>query len=198
MKKKKVLKPAVFFDRDGTLIHDVGYLSRLAQIRLFPQTAPALKSLREAGFYLFIVTNQSGAARGYFPVSMVHQAHRKLQMMLKSKGARIDAFFYCPHYPQGKVKSLSKVCDCRKPKPGMIRQALKRYPIDLKRSYVVGDKVDDVLLAKNARLAGSLLVRTGNGKKSAQEWAKLKLKKSAVVGDVSQAARWILKKEKQS
>lgn len=197
MKKKRVLKPAVFFDRDGTLIHDVGYLNQVSQIRLFPQSIPALKHLREAGFYLFVVTNQSGAARGYFPVSMIHQVHRKLQGLLKIKGVRLDGFFYCPHYPKGKVKSLGKVCDCRKPKPGMIRQALRRYPIDLKHSYVVGDKLDDVLLAKNARLAGGLLVKTGNGKKSAEKLMKLKLKNTAIVTDVYRAAQWILKKEKQ-
>src|SRR6185295_15594036 len=131
MKKKKGdwRKPAVFLDRDGTLIHDVGYLNRLSQVKLFPRTAEALKLLRSAGFSLFVVSNQSGVARGYFPESSVRKAHRRVQALLKSRGARIDGFFYCPHYPQGKVKSLSRACSCRKPEPGMVKEAAKRYKL---------------------------------------------------------------------
>jgi len=195
MSKKAEKRSAVFFDRDGTLIADAGYLNHPSQIKLFSQTAEALKSLRKAGFYLFVVTNQSGVARGYFSEAQVKNVHQNLRRMLKVKGAKIDAFFYCPHHPQGKVKSFSKKCDCRKPSPGMVKQALKRYSIDLKKSYVVGDKLDDVLLAKNAKVAAGLLVRTGNGRKSELEFRKLKLKNSAVVSNLAQAAQWILSRK---
>jgi D-glycero-D-manno-heptose 1,7-bisphosphate phosphatase len=195
MKGEPKKRPAVFFDRDGTLIADEGYLNHPSQIKLFPQTVGALKTLRKAGFYLFIVTNQSGVARGYFSETQVKKVHQKLRRMLKVKGAKIDAFFYCPHHPQGKVKSFSKKCDCRKPSPGMVKQALKKYSIDLKKSYVVGDKLDDVLLAKNAKMAGGLLVRTGNGRKSENELKKLKLKNSAVVSNLAQATQWILSRK---
>ncbi len=190
---KKKMRPAVFLDRDGTLIHDVGYLNHHDQIRLFPQTVPALKLLRKAGFRLFVVTNQSGVARGLFPESSVKQTHRKLQSLLKARGARVDGFFYCPHHPQGKVKSLSRVCRCRKPAPGMVEQAARKHPIDRKRSYVVGDKLDDLLLARSARLAGGILVRTGKGRQSEKEMAGKGLKKSFVVPNILSAARMILK-----
>src|SRR5665213_3147379 len=149
-------------------------------MKLCAQTAGSLKNLRNAGFYLFVVTNQSGVARGYFSETRVKKVHQMLQRMLKAQGAKIDAFFYCPHYPQGKVKSLSKNCDCRKPSTGMVKQALKRYAIDLKKSYVVGDKLDDLLLARNAKVSAGVLVRTGNGRKSEQELKKLRLKNSVV------------------
>jgi len=198
MTRKPKRKPAVFFDRDGTLIADVGYLKDHTQIRLFSGTIEALKMLREAGFYLFVVTNQSGVARGYFSEGQVKKVHRKFQEMLKAGGARIDAFFYCPHYPQGKVKSLSRDCGCRKPKTGMVKQALKRYPIDLKKSYVVGDKLDDVLLARNARVSFGILVRTGNGRKSETELEKRGIKNAMVVSDAARAARWILSRKELS
>jgi D-glycero-D-manno-heptose 1,7-bisphosphate phosphatase len=190
----KSQRPAVFLDRDGTLIEDAEYLSRPSQIKLFSNSAEALKLLRKAGFYLFVVSNQSGVARGYFPESMVRKVHLKLQQMLKAKGARIDAFFYCPHYPGGKVTAFAKVCDCRKPAMGMIKQASRRYPIDLKRSYVVGDKMDDLLLARKAKLAGGLLVRTGNGRKNEKKLKSTPLSKAFVVSDILGAARWILTK----
>lgn len=185
-------RPAVFLDRDGTLIHDVGYLNHHSQIKLFKQTVPALKLLRQAGFRLIVVSNQSGVARGLFLESSVKETHRKLQAMLKAKGARIDAFFYCPHHPGGKVKSLSKVCRCRKPAPGMVEQAARRLPLDLKKSYVVGDKMDDVLLSQRAHLAGGILVRTGKGRKSEKELVRKKLKKRWVAPHVLSAARRIV------
>jgi D,D-heptose 1,7-bisphosphate phosphatase len=188
-------RPAVFLDRDGTLITDAGYLSEPSQIKLYPQTAGALKILRKGGFYLFVVTNQSGVARGYFSEAQVKKVHQRLQSMLKAQGTKIDAFFYCPHHPLGKVKSLSKRCDCRKPSTGMVKQALKRYAIDLKKSYVVGDKMDDLLLARNAKVATGVLVRTGNGRQSERELKKTRLKHSVVVSGMAQAAKWILSRK---
>jgi len=193
MKKKTVKKPAVFLDRDGTLMVNVEYISDPAQVRVFTKTVDALKQLKRAGFYLIIVTNQSGAARGYFPISAVTKVNQKLQQKLRAKGTSIDAFFYCPHHPQGTVKSLTKKCDCRKPGTGMVKQALKRFPIDLSRSYVVGDNFGDVELAKNAGLAAGLLVKTGHGRYNLAEVKKLKMKNSHVVPGIAQAARWILK-----
>jgi D-glycero-D-manno-heptose 1,7-bisphosphate phosphatase len=192
MKRNSSKKPAVFLDRDGTLIHDTGYLNRLSQIKLFPQTVPALKLLRKAGFYLFVVSNQSGVARGYFRESMVKKTNQAIQALLKSKGAGIDRFFYCPHHPQGKVKSFSKACGCRKPRPGMVKEAAKKFPIDLKKSYVVGDKVDDLLLAQRARLAGGLLVRTGEGRRSEKKMAAQGVKRAMIVPNLLQAAKQIL------
>jgi D-glycero-D-manno-heptose 1,7-bisphosphate phosphatase len=191
MKTKK--KPAVFLDRDGTLMVNVEYISNPAQVRLFTQTAEALKQLKRAGFYLIIVTNQSGAARGYFPVSAITKVNQKLQQKLRAQGTGIDGFFYCPHHTKGIVKSLTKKCDCRKPGIGMVKQALKHFPIDLSRSYVVGDNLGDVELAKNAGLAAGLLVKTGHGRHNLADVKKLKMKNSHVFSGIAQAARWILK-----
>lgn len=193
----KKQKPAVFFDRDGTLIPDSGYLNRVSQVKLYGGTAEALRLLRRSGFYVFVVTNQSGVARGYFPESAVKAVHRKLQALLRAKSAKADAIFYCPYYPSGKVKTLAKVCDCRKPKTGMVKQALRKYPVDLERSYVVGDKIDDLQLARNAKLAGGILVRTGNGRESEKKLKGTALAKCAVVSDVLKAALCILKNSKK-
>lgn len=187
----KKLSPAVFLDRDGTLIHDAGFLSRLSQIKFFPDTVSALKLLRKAGYYLFVVSNQSGVARGYFPESSVKKANRKIQSLLKSKGAGVHRYFYCPHYPKGTVKSLSRACLCRKPAPGMVREAARKFPVDLKRSYVIGDKIDDLLLAKTAGLAGAYLVKTGKGRKSAESLAAHPVKGAEVVPNLLSAARKI-------
>ncbi len=192
MRKKKSPRPAVFLDRDGTIIADAKYLSQPSQIKLFSKTSEALKLLRKAGYYLFVVSNQSGVARGYFSEGMVRKVHQRLQQMLKAKDALIDAFFYCPHHPEGKVKAYSKVCACRKPGIGMIEQAARIYPIDLKRSYIIGDKMDDLFLARKAKLAGALLVLTGNGRKSEKKLKVSPLSKSFVVSDILSAAKWIL------
>lgn len=196
MKKKVLKKPAVFLDRDGTLIRDAEYLSDPAQIHLFSNTPRALKLLKKAGYLLLVVSNQSGVARGYFPESMIAKVHGRLRAMLKSKGARLDAFFYCPHYPKGSVKRFAKACACRKPKTGMIRQALRKYPIDLKRSFVVGDKMDDMLLGQNAKVAGSILVGTGKGKEHQKRLMMEPLARTWVASDILAAARSILAKRK--
>ena len=195
MKRKSPVKPAVFLDRDGTLIHDAGFLNRPAQVKLFPGSAEALRRLRAAGFRLFVVSNQSGVARGYFPESSVKKANDRIKSLLKAKGARIDRFFYCPHYPQGKVKSLAIVCDCRKPNPGMVKKAARLYPLDLGRSYVVGDKIDDLMLARKAHVAAGILVRTGKGRKSVKELKSKGLQKAIVTAHILGAAKWILKRQ---
>jgi D-glycero-D-manno-heptose 1,7-bisphosphate phosphatase len=194
MAKLKNRKPAVFLDRDGTLIKDVGYLAEPSEIRLYRGVAQALRKLRAAGYLLFVVTNQSGVARGYFPESSVKKVHRSLQTRLKAQGARIDGFYYCPHYPGAPLKAYAKSCSCRKPNPGMVRQASRSFAVDLKKSYMVGDKLDDLGLAARAGLAGAYLVRTGNGRRSEREMRKLK-GKSPVVQGVPQAVAAILSKK---
>jgi D-glycero-D-manno-heptose 1,7-bisphosphate phosphatase len=189
MTKNKIKRPAVFFDRDGTLIRDVGYLSRPSQIHVYQGVYKALRKLKRQGYWIFVVTNQSGVARGYFSESRVRQIHRILQKKLKAQKAGVDHFYYCPHYPKGTVRGYAKLCSCRKPKSGMVRQALKSFPVDLKKSYVVGDKLDDLGLAKSAKLAAGLLVRTGNGRASEKQ---LKKNQAVVVNGVSQAVNYIL------
>ena len=156
------MRPAVFLDRDGTLIEERGYLSKLEDIALFADTAAALRRLRDAGFALVVVTNQAGIARGYFDEAFVQKAHRYLGEMLAAEGIVIDGYYYCPHHPDGLVPEYSRVCRCRKPAPGMVEHAARDLDLDVDRSFVVGDKWLDVELATNAGARG-ILVRTGYG-----------------------------------
>ena len=156
------MRPAVFLDRDGTIIEERGYLDKLEAIALFADTTIALRLLREAGYALVLVTNQAGVARGFFDEAFVQDAHRHLAGLLAAEGITLDGYYYCPHHPDGVIPEYSHVCRCRKPGPGMVEQAVRDLDIDLDRSFVVGDKWLDVELATNAGARG-ILVRTGYG-----------------------------------
>jgi histidinol-phosphate phosphatase family protein len=151
---------AVFFDRDGTVNEEVGYLSDLKQLRLIPGAGPAIKRLNEAGLKVVVVTNQSGIARGYFSESFVRETHELLKRLLGEQGARIDGIYYCPHHPKAGASPYTTVCDCRKPGTGMIDQAAQDLAIDVKASFVVGDKWSDVELGQRAG-ARAILVTSG-------------------------------------
>ncbi|RPJ73267.1 MAG: HAD family hydrolase, partial [Acidobacteria bacterium] len=153
-------KPAVFLDRDGTVIREVGYLNRLDRIELFPWSIDAVRVLNKAGFLAFVVTNQAGVARGYFEEALVQEAHRFIDERMRAGGARIDAYYYCPHHPDVGVGQYRKACDCRKPLPGMIRRAEQEFGIDASRSFVVGDRWMDIEFGHAGR-ARSVMVRTG-------------------------------------
>ena len=160
------MRPAVFLDRDGTMIEERGYLDRLDLITLFPYTADAIGSLREAGYAIVVVTNQAGVARGYFDEAFVRRAHAHLDALLAPSGAAPDAYYFCPHHPEGIVEAYRQECRCRKPRPGMIEDAVRDLGLDLARSFVVGDKWLDVELANQAGTRG-ILVRTGYGETAA-------------------------------
>ena len=152
MKKNTQKQPAVFLDRDGTLIEEVNYLSRVEDLRLFPFTANAVRLLKESGFLVIVVTNQSGIGRGIYTEQAMHAIHEKIQSELS--GA-IDAFYFCPHLP-------CDGCNCRKPSIGMIESAMADFDIDLENSWMVGDKKIDVEVGKNANMQ-TALVLTGYG-----------------------------------
>src|SRR3972149_4109448 len=133
------LRPAVFRDRGGTLIEEVGYLDRLERLAFFPWSVDAVRLLNHAGFLVVVVTNQAGVARGMFEESFVGEAHRYMDETLKAGGARIDAYYHCPHHPDASVAAYRRVCECRKPAPGMLRRAEREIRADLARSLVVGD-----------------------------------------------------------
>ena len=141
---------AVFFDRDGTLIEDVGYLSEPEQVRLRPGAAEAVRRLTEAGFLVVVVSNQSGVARGLYGVEAVERTNRRLEQLMEEQGARIDAFYFCPHLTTGTVPAYAKDCECRKPKPGLLYQAAQDLDIDLTESYLVGDAVRDIQAGRAA------------------------------------------------
>jgi len=142
--------PAVFFDRDGTLIDDVRYLDRLDQVALYPWTADALRLLRRAGFALVVITNQSGVARGLFSEAFVADVHAHLAAELARGGASIDAWFHCPHHDSAGDPAYRLDCDCRKPRPGLVTRAAASLGLDLARSVVVGDRWSDIVAGREA------------------------------------------------
>ena len=147
-----MMKPAVFLDRDGTLIEEVNYLSRVEDLRLFPFAAGAVELLKSNGFLVIVVTNQSGIGRGIFEEQAMHSIHEHIQAGL---GGAIDQFFFCPHLP-------CDGCICRKPGLGMINAARTEFDIDIDRSWIIGDKKIDVETGQNAGLR-TALVLTGYG-----------------------------------
>ena len=139
---------------------EVGYLRDLSMLTLIPGVGQAVRKLNDAGFLVVLVTNQSGVARGYFPESLVAEAHGRLEELLGKDGARLDAGYYCPHHPTAGTTMHTRVCDCRKPGTGLIDQAARDLAIDVSQSYMVGDKWSDVELGHRAG-ATSILVRSG-------------------------------------
>ena len=183
---------AVFIDRDGCLIHELGYISTLKKIKFFKCSFDALRLLRKNGFKVIVVTNQSGVARGYFPESFVKDTHTHIAAQLKKEGLKIDAFYYCPHHKKAVIAKYRKDCDCRKPKQGMINAAAKRFNLDRKQSYTMGDKLTDVKLGHNGSMKG-ILVLTGFGKWQKTLIRKEDIKPDFIARDLLSGAKWIIK-----
>ncbi len=162
-------RPAIFFDRDGTLSHEVGYVNHITRFHPFSFTVDAIRTVNAAGRLAVVVTNQAGAARGYFPESLITEVNGVLKSRVESAGARIDGIYYCPHHPWVGEPPLRKDCDCRKPRPGMLLRAAHDLDIDLSKSWVVGDRHGDLELAWNAG-ARACLVRTGYGAGEIEHW----------------------------
>ncbi|PWB76400.1 hypothetical protein C3F09_00065 [candidate division GN15 bacterium] len=156
---------ALFVDRDGTIAVERHYVSNPDEIELIPGAAQALRRARDAGFKIVVVSNQSGVARGHFGIDAVERTNARLRSLLRNEGVEPDLMLYCPHHPHGSISGYSFACACRKPAPGMAEQAAIELGIDLRRSYVIGDKIDDVTMA--SVMGGSaILVRTGYGSDS--------------------------------
>lgn len=147
---------AVFLDRDGTLNVDVSYLYKIEDLRWIDGAKEALAYLAGKGYKLFVVTNQSGIARGYYTLEQMNLLHDHMQQEIAACGAHIEKFYYCPHHKDGCVAEYSTDCGCRKPKPGMLLQAMQEYDIDRERSFLIGDSKRDVEAAENAGIKGYL------------------------------------------
>lgn len=148
MNKNKV----AFFDRDGTLIHHVHYLDKLEQVKLLLPAVTVCQQLMDKGFKLIVVTNQSGIARGQFDEAFVADTHSLVTELFEPYGVHFEKFYFCPHHPHASVRrEYKKVCECRKPRPGMLLQAAAEFDIDLKRSLMFGDSPTDL---EAGRLAG--------------------------------------------
>ena len=182
---------AVFVDRDGTMIEDVGYLERLERLKLFPYTIDAVRLLNRAGFTIVVVTSQAGVANGIVTEEFLAEAHGVMSRKVAHAGGRIDAFYYCPHLPTAAVEKYRTDCDCRKPKPGMILSAARDLSIDVSRSFVVGDRWRDIEMGQAAGATG-ILVETGYGKTEASRRPD-SVEPVTVLANLIEATTWILR-----
>jgi histidinol-phosphate phosphatase family protein len=185
-------RPAIFLDRDGTIIKQVELLHKVSDVKLFRDAASAIKTFNHLGYVTVIVTNQPVVARGIIGTKEVDRIHAVLISRLAKKGATIDAVYFCPHHPLANVKKYRMKCSCRKPAIGMIVKATKKFNIDVKKSFLIGDSTRDVAAGKRARLK-VILVKTGHG--GNDKW-QFKGKPDFTVKNLKQAATVVKKLSK--
>jgi histidinol-phosphate phosphatase family protein len=164
--------PAVFLDKDGTLIEDLPHNADPGRIRFAPGALEGLKRLHAHGFMLLVVTNQAGVALGLFQESALRRVERRLQTLVADAGVALAGMYWCPHHPAGSVGRYAIECGCRKPQPGLLRRAARELDIDLERSWMVGDILDDV---EAGRRAGCRTVLLDNGNETEWRIAPLRL-----------------------
>ena len=149
-------RKAAFFDRDGVLNVDKSYLYKIEDLEWIDGAKEALAYLTQQGYTIFVVTNQSGIARGYYTVDDMNKLHEFMAQQVAAAGGKIEKFYYCPHLPEGKIAEYAVECDCRKPKPGLILRAFEEYGIDKDAAFLIGDKPRDVESAEAAGIKGYL------------------------------------------
>jgi len=154
-------RPAVFLDRDGVINEDAAYIGRKEDFHFLPGVAEAIRRLNETGYWVFVATNQSGIARGLFTEEQYHELTAWMLSELERQGARIDEVFYCPHHPTEGIGKYRVECDCRKPKPGMVLEAMRKYPVRIEGSVFIGDMQRDLDSGEAAGLTGILVDETG-------------------------------------
>ena len=188
---------AVFMDRDGTINAEVGYVNHLDRFCLLPRVGEAIRLLNQQGLKAVVVTNQAGVARGHFPESLIHLVHQKMEDLLKREGAYLDGIYYCPHHPDVGNPPYRQKCRCRKPGTGLVEEASEALDLDCSKSYVIGDRGNDLEFAHRIGARG-ILVLTGYGK---GEWEycqdQWKVKPDCVAQDLYGAVEWILQEEKR-
>src|SRR5262245_12257562 len=185
-------RPAVFLDRDGTIIEERGYLERLEHLSIFPWTGDALRLLKRAGFATVVITNQSAIARGLIDEAFLEHVHQTIDTRLASSGGSIDRYYHCPHFPTGSVERYRQTCNCRKPAPGMIEQACREMDIDPARSVMVGDRWLDVACGRAAGTR-AVLIRSGHGSSEADTDPPEGVRADAILNNLMEAAGWILR-----
>lgn len=180
-------RAGVFVDRDGTLIKEVGYLSRLEQIEVLPRVPEAIQLLRREGLKVAVVTNQSAVARGIITEDNLQQIHKELAAQLARRGAFLDGIYYCPHHPTEGMAPYRISCGCRKPNVGLAERAAAELDLDVSRSYVVGDQSGDMELAARIGAKG-ILIKSGDGVGGGQKSAA----GFSAVKDFWEAAQWVI------
>lgn len=187
------IAPAAFLDRDGTIIEDPGYLADPDGIRFIPGAREALAALQDAGYRLFLVTNQAGVARGLFSEADVRKVNLRLKALLEEAGVGLDGIYYCPHHPEYGAPAYQRDCDWRKPGPGMIHRAAREFPLDLSRSVIIGDHLSDAGAAQAFPGMQGVLVLTGHGR---DQLAKMQAGTAGspahVAEDLRAAVDWVL------
>lgn len=175
---------AFFLDRDGTVIKHFELMRRSSDLKLIPRADQAIKAMNDKGYLVFLVSNQPVVARGLATPEDIEIIHSDLRRLLEKKGARIDAAYFCPHHPDADVKKYRIKCRCRKPEPGMILKAIKKFNIDPKKSFMVGDAMIDVVAGRRAGLK-TILVKTGPGHSLDKDFKHIK--PSFTVKDIREA-----------
>lgn len=188
MRDDVLMRPAIFLDKDGTLIDDVPYNVDPARIRLSDRAGEGLRLLARLGRPLIVVTNQSGVARGLFAEEALEPVRHRLRVLMEDHGAPLGGFYHCPHHPDASVPRFAVACTCRKPMPGMLLQAARDHGIDLARSWMIGDILNDV---EAGRRAGCRTVLINNGNET--EWLRSPEREpDFIAADLWQAASWIV------
>jgi D,D-heptose 1,7-bisphosphate phosphatase len=183
------MRKAVFLDRDNTVIADMEFSINRARLRPLPGALEALRRLQEAGYLLIIVTNQSGVARGRFSEERLRGFHEHFLRRFERNGVRLAGIYYCPHYAEGKVAKYAIACDCRKPQPGLLLRAARELGVDLKQSWMVGDRPADI---GAGQAAGCRTIRVGN-----TDWAEADPQADFETPDLARAAEIILREDER-
>ena len=185
-------RPAVFLDRDGTLNEEIGFMDRMEGLKLFPWTADAIRLLNRAGYCVVVTTNQSAIGRGLIDETFLRGVHDEIDARLARGGARIDRYFFCPHHPDKALGAYRQVCECRKPKPGMILRAAGELGLDLTRSVMIGDRRLDVASGHAAGVR-AILLRTGVGAGEERALTEEEEQPDAILNNLMEAVGWILR-----
>jgi len=182
---------AAFLDRDGTIIEENGYISKIKQVDFIPGSIEAIKRLKSLGYKIIVITNQSGVAQRFFTEKDLKKVHNYLQKQLRKDKAGWDGIYYCPHHPRVGLKRYLKDCNCRKPKTGLVKLAAREHKLKLKGSVVIGDRLSDVGLGKNAKME-SILLLTGHGKKESKKVGTYpKTKPNFIAKNLLEAAEYL-------
>jgi D-glycero-D-manno-heptose 1,7-bisphosphate phosphatase len=184
---KNKMKKAVFLDRDGTLIQDLGYICNFSQVGFFNFAAAAVRAMNAAGYLVIVISNQSAVARGICSEKEIELLHRQLQNYFKKDGANIAAFYYCPFLADGVISRFRQDSPLRKPAPGMLLQAAIDFKLDLPSCFMIGDKTDDILAGK-ASGCRTMLVRTGQGLNSEISFQNTEPRPDYIVNDLLAAS----------